>query len=67
MITEIFCARPTVCALCVSAGIRGEEDNGHRPGSGPTERDRLHHHLRSGSHNQFDIHGTERGIDHSLS
>lgn len=65
MITERFSVSPTVFALCVSAGIRGEEDNGHRPGLRPAERDRLHHHLRSESHNQFDIHGIEGG-DRSL-
>ncbi len=51
----------------VSAGIRSAEDNSHWPGSWPTERHRLHHHLRSVSHNQSDIHSTERGIDHFLS
>lgn len=65
MITEGFSVSLTVFALCVSAGIRGEEDNGHRPGFRPAERDRLHHHLRSESHNQFDIHSTEGG-DRSL-
>lgn len=61
MITERFSVSPTAFALCVSAGIRGEEDNGHRPGFRPAERDRLHHHLRSESHNQFDIHSTDGG------
>ena len=57
----LFC----VC-VCVSAGIWSPEDNSHRPGPWPTKRHRLHNRLRSESHNQSDIHSTEKEINHIL-
>lgn len=48
-----------VC-VCVSTGIWSPEDNSNRPGPWATKRHWLHNRLRSESHDQSDIHSTER-------